>query len=518
MATVLAGAVFLSVAAGAAAPSQISIQSIPPATGATQVDASSPDIRYPFRISNNSAVEATVTIAVRPTSRAGARACAAPGCTLAWTLDGAPVAPEHPQSVIIPSYSAKELIYSGRAENLGVYSSEAIVVPAGAQASDPGTPVGIKVTRGLPNLGDNPVTVSSPGPRTLWFDATNPVRFSVTNQTGESVDLGSGLTAHIQRDVGNQTYAELKDQPNPCARATVPAGGRLDCTTGGLTIRGPGRYRAEVSIANAAAPAGAHADFTVRWPWFIAALVVALGGLLGAFIAGYQNSGRRRALQTADLLDLQAKLRVILESLDPALSPDAQAIVLGVLNDIGDAQKELHDDRDADYSDPLTNWGRRLPLVHRFAPLEAAYRSAGAKPEWDQVYNEARAAVDADVAPGNAQDKLTALKNVIGKNLASSRVAGSSAEDPPEFFFTWRGAATAGELLRTVKWLDYAIMGFSILIATAVAVVTLWKSDPTWGDAGDFLLAFLTGLGLALGGALSIKQLVGGYRLGQVAP
>lgn len=510
--------IVFSTASLAAAPSPLlSVQSLPAAAG-TEVEALNADVRASFRISNSGASAAPVTITVRSTTRSGAQDCAATTCTLQWVLDGAVLAPEHPQTLTLAPYSAKELVYSGRAENLGIYYSEALV----AQNGEAAIPVSIKITRSLPKLGDNPISVSPPGTRTLWSNADAPVTFALSSSTDQAIDVGKGLIAKIERQQGDQTYADFqRNLTVTCNNTTtlvIPARGQASCSADKLNVDAPGRYRADVSIINSAAPANAHADFTVRMPWFVAAIVILVGGGLGAFLAGYQNGGRQRALQAADLMDLRAKYRTIARSLDPQKSQAAAKIVSGVLDAISAALEDLRKNRNADHTDDLTNWGKRLPLLHRFASLEAAYQAGGAQAQWKQAYNDAKAAVEADVPPDNAQDKLTALKDSIATNLASSRVAGPAADDPQDFFFTWRPSATAGGLLEMVKRFDLAILIFSMLLATAIAVLTLWKTNPTWGNGNDFFIAFVTGAGLALTGALSIKQLLSGYKLGQVTP
>jgi hypothetical protein len=200
----------LSAAAFAAVPSQISVQSLPASTAGTEAQASNADVSYSFRISNNSATPAPATLTVRSTTRSGGQSCPAAGCTLGWSLEGAAVAPDQPQALTVAPYSSKTLTYSGRAEALGVYYSEALV----AEGGEAGTPVSIKITRALPQLGENPISVSPPGPRTRWFSDSDPVIFTIANQTDQAVALAKGVTARIQRDMGDQVYIDLKNQPS----------------------------------------------------------------------------------------------------------------------------------------------------------------------------------------------------------------------------------------------------------------------------------------------------------------
>lgn len=63
------------------------------------------------------------------------------------------------------------------------------------------------------------------------------------------------------------------------------------------------------------------------------------------------------------------------------------------------------------------------------------------------------------------------------------------------------------EALKYLRRGDNLLMTVTCILASLVGVATLWQPNPAWGSLSDWLVALLTGLGVGLGGTLTLQQL-----------
>ena len=511
----VAGLALMTVAAEA----QLQVFPAVEANAATEMKAPRPDFRYSWRISNDGLTPLEgVTVIVRSTSSIPATACAnTDRCTLGWRLDGQPLLPNSITAIPLGAAVSHELTFEGRAEDLGLYQSRAII------SSHP-TPLDIRVRRINGALGDGAVVVGPVGTQTLpFFKGDRTVTTTIANRSEEAVTLSGPLRVRLLRDDGSQTFRNLVwDEDVPCpavgSGANLPPGGQLSCNVAISRWTGPGRYRMNVSVGGPGIDrVGAPGDFSLRYHWGYAWLVFFVGGLIGAWLDAYLNSARRRGLQLADAQEFSDEAKKARDGTTPAKQPETRAILQKIIDDLDAKMALLRTDRNADFRSELDAVRARLPAIGTFAGLEKEYNDLHQPPAVKPTYEAARDAVSADTLPADAARKLNDLKAAI--DAARPRpdpilgVTDVAAEDGGGLFAIVFGPRSSKSLRDWVRRNDRMLAFFAIVLASTIGVVTLWKPNVAWGGIGDIMLAFLIGIGGTISGTLTIKGLVSGYQL-----
>lgn len=498
---------------------------------ASEIRASRPNIRLGWSISNNSPDPIQVTVIARGTFRESATRCeAADGCTLNWRLGAEPLVPDQRKEFPLPAYETRDLVYEGRGEALGPYQSGALVVwRRAADQSTTTVPVNVRIRRGLPELGAGAVVVGPIGTLTRCpCGEANDVPVTITNGLPEAVTLSGAPRARLLSDDGSSTYNHLvREEALVCPGSsaagsgpTIAPGRPLSCTLR-ITV-GPGRYRATVSLPGASLGATGNAtDFSVRYPWPYAWIILFIGGLGGAWLAAYQGNARRRAFQLADALDYSASAREMHDDADPAKQRGTRKILEEILDDLAAKMLLLRTNATADFDLELKALKARLPAIQDFGGLEKRYFTLDASLRPKQAYDAARSAVAAATLPADYAEKLGTLRAAIeAVEPDPGTIAALSAAEPGpgDLFPIDLESRSSKQLREWVRRNDRYIAFATVLLVATIGVATLWKSSPTWGSIGDILIALMTGIGATITGTLTIRQLVSGYPLPTIPP
>lgn len=508
-------------AAGTAGAEPVSVRS---AVGgeAAEVRLTTPAVSVGYRIANDSEADASVTLTPRPTYSDRAAQCSDTGegpCVLGWFVNGKALSLNRTEAVPLRPHETAELRFSGRVEPMGTFQSELLVTQAGTAPKS----LPIRIVRVAADLGTGALTAGPWGTRLFPFSGSLeglPIRLS--NNGGSTVQLRAAPQADLLRDEGGSNYVLAGPTGSiKCGKSAailLKPGETVSCALGIEGLSAPGRYRADLTLGGGdIGRVTAAGTFTVRFHWLVAAALLGLGGLGGAWLAGWQNSGRSRALQAADALELAQDYRAVAADLDQkGANVDAQAMVESVRGQLNTIVSDLESSRTADHGGDLTALAARLPVIHRFAGLELLYRKASAPAAASAAYADALAAAQASQVPPDVDAKLDALKAAVGGVRTTARIAGVVADAGREFFFRWPRTRSPARLRAMVSRLDIAVMIASNLLVLIIGVLTLWVPNPTWGTPSDLAIALFTGLAATVTGAVGIRELVGGYQLAKI--
>lgn len=510
----------------------IAIYPVQAGNAQTQIARSSGTISLGYTVANNGPVASRSRIVARPILQDGGEPCGVreSNCTLAWYLDGQLLSPDTPVEREIGAYGGVQIVLKGRAAPLGIYSGSFVVGPAVIDANRPAVVQTIQLTRTLPDLGTDALVFGPGGIRTSSLFKIDTLALFVQNKSDGAVEVPM-VTAQILRDDGSNSYSHDAGRPEvKCPPTDANASGaqtepswpqtladqqRLLCEIQPKWM-GPGRYRIEAVMAGEGiARASGSRDFTVRRHWLSAGLALFVGATGGGWFAGWQNSGRRRALQAADALKLIGKYKALLGGLSAGQKRSREIGEKSLLK-LGELTEALYDISDADEGAKLDVLSARLPLLIRLAELEQTFFDNGEPPTAKPACNAAADAVAADPLPADANEKLVAFSNSL-KAAAEigARLARLAATARNEFFIRLRGkSATA--LWRLVQRVDTILLWVTIAAVTAIGVVTLWQPNPTWGGLGDFLVALFTGFAATAAGTAGLRELTANYTLGKL--
>lgn len=526
-ATVGLAVMMLSTEAAPADP--ISFKPVAPPPATFEYSSVSETVRQPFTIENSGSTPQTLQVVAPPVHQMGGLQCSAvtPDCTLGWHVRGHAVPPGQPYSLMLEAKTSAELVLQGVAKSPGTYRAEVSVQGSGFA---PLSAV-IVVKRPVINLGANALILGPGGIRyPAWpFQDLKPLTLTIANGSELPIQLAVLPEVQILRDDGTSTFSldagrEKAFCPGPPLPRPISVGAMVACTVPLSSLSAAGRYRAVLELTQAGiAPVTASRDFTVRLAWFWAFSAVLAGAVFGASFAGWQNSGRRRALQSADALELRSSFTAIINDVSgapaPAITPE---LVQEIIVRLDQMLTALASTSTADFASDIAGLGSRLPFVHRFATLEMAYFQAGTPGTATTAYNDAAAAIEKSPPPGDLPAKLDALATELkkaaaaGVRIGAARVAGADATSPNQFFFKW-STRSPERLLRMVRSIDTVILLVTILLVALIGVVTLWQSNATWGSLGDILVALFTGFAATAAGTLGLRELTNGYTLGRIA-
>ena len=504
------------------AADDVSFAPVTDQVAATELPLSSPTVAYPYQIATKGKATLVATLSVKEITRSDAGTCAdnsPDGCNLAWQVGSTSLKPGEQRLIRVKPSKPLTLKLVGNAPSLAIYVAEATLTPSG---KDP-ISLSLRITRKLADFGTNPITVRDGSRFSSLENETIPV--SVRNNATVPVDLTGWPLVTIFRDEGDAKYSTVVRKAEPCKKLSVD--GTLPVQLAAVTRLVPGaeykcdaaipgldsgKYRAEIDLpqANLPDPLPA-AEFTVRWPCWAPILLLFAGAALGAFVADWQASGRRRTLQASVALDLRAKIRAWLANLKPDENPLSIDIGKSMVIDLNADISNLETVEEADFDDAIKTITDRFPILARFATLEKEFRARNGDPKQAE-FEAARIAVQQNEVDAN--HKLTELeKNLPGsqKGAGPNLTAGH-----PVVFEHWTTLQNGAALRKRVRNIERALLAVSIIIAVLIGYQGLYAGNPTWGGPGDVLIALLTGIGATISGALTLTSLTTKYLLPQL--
>ena len=495
------------------------------AQAAEEIKTSKPELSKTFELTNTTSSPVSITLIPRATSTSFNRECGPTSdCTLGWSIDGVALPANRAIVKPIPADSSIALVYSGKMAERGSYQSEVSFRLADTQT--PPGPARIRVVQAPLNLGDGAISIGPVGRLTWSFSplaGVGSVPVAIKNGGVETVTLPTNLKALLRTDDGSGNYPDdAGTAPISCPSWAVAPQGVAHCEMLIGAWTSAGRYRARLPLNEEHFEAKeATADFSVRYPAAFCFILLVIGGFGGAWLAGYQNSGRRRALQTADLLELRDTFRAIRNELPAGSAPDALGEVAKILSELNDMQGELARKRNADFAERLDALAKRAPFLHRFGSLEQRFHALdeAAQQSIGDDYKASHAAALAPTLPDDADALLSTLEAKLSDTQAELAEDDASAKSPPpypEFFFRiWR-ARSAEHLRESIGRIDTILLVVGIVLASLVGIITLWRPSAAWGSLPDVMVALFTGASVVLTGAVGLQQLVKSYALGKI--
>lgn len=515
-------ALMLAATGEGASPQTVSVQSVFAASPSVEITSDRKEVSAPFKIANTGTIPLTVSVVAQPIASQKPIACGEgkPDCTLGWTVKGQTLSTGVPREVSIPPFEVVDLTLEGAAGLLGTYTATVVVGPSPSNPEVKPATYTVKLTRKMVNLGADAVQFGPGGTRTRGIGGSlRPLTFTIANKSETAVDITKPLQVRLSRDDGGGTYSLDEGVVTPnCSvgegKFRLEPGESTACSVAlpDLWSAFPGRYRADIRVEQPGIEAvTASQEFTIRLPCLYAFVLLLVSSIGGAWLAGWQNSGRRRALEAADALTLKASfLDIIRATGGAALGPKSGGLVQTIITGIDRMVASLETKSDASFATELDALATRLPLVGRFVQLE---KRLGQNPI-PAAYADAYAAVSQAVPPADAGAKLDALESEL--NNANARTAAAPGSDGTGQFFIRFRARSAAWLLALVRRIDRAILLLAILLVSLIGMVTLWQPNSTWGDVGDLLTAVLTGIAATATGSLGLIQLTSGYTLAKI--
>jgi hypothetical protein len=525
--TILIAAAIAATASPVEGQHTISVHPVFSGTPATQLTRSAETVTWGFTIANNSPTPVLLKIATRPFYHSGGEPCGAsePHCTLSWHLDGRPVEPEQPVEYTLAAYGSTQISLMGKAGPLGFYDGSVVVGPAAPGTTLMPVQYPVRINREAANLGTDGVVLGPGGTRTAGvLGALAPIKLDITNGSGAVVQV-PGVSAQLLRDEGSGNFShdagtlETTCGPKPQWPQQLADKQTLNCTIDLLDFATPGRYRLDVSLSGPGiVKATAAREFNVRYHWLYAGLSVLLGASAGGWFAGWQNSGRRRVLQSADALALRYKYEALAAEVPPA-DPrfKSRRIIDEQVRNLADILERLRTTSAADHALQIDEMAARLPLLHRFATLEKSFVEAGQPADAQTAYDVAIAAVATTPLPSDLTNKLEQLASALAAaRAANARLAGVASDAPAQFFFRINGTASPAQLRMLVKRIDTAMLWITIALVSIIGIMTLWQPNTNWGDLGDVLVALFAGFAVTSAGTAGLRELTSGYAIGKI--
>lgn len=525
-ARLLAPLVLLALAGSSAAAQSIAVLPLQSATPTTHLTRNSETVSYAFTVANNGAAATQIKVAVRPFYHSGGQPCGATSaeCNLRWYLGEQPIEPGVPVDLSLEPYRHVQLSLWGKARPLGTYDGSFVVGPASG-TTPAMVPHTVRLTREAISLGASALDLGPGGTRTATLDGRlAPLKLRLLNETSTAVQLpplalqllkadDAGVFVH---DAGVPTAA---CSPMTTGNRPLQVDQGLDCTVD-LSVQGaPGRYRLDVIVSGAGiAKATSSREFNVRAHWLYAVLCLLLGGVAGGWFAGWQNSGRRRALQAAQALALSGEYQALSIAIPP---PDggtfkSRTIVNRIAKRLDDIVDALRTVSTADFATDLDDLSARLPLLHRFVELEKSFAALGAPAAAGPAHAAAETALATIPLLPDAGAKLDEFARQLAAARLPSPAKGLASNAPGEFFVKLRGQ-TAAALRALVARVDAILLYTTIVLVALVGVATLWRPDATWGSLGDVLVALFTGFAATSAGTAGLRELTSQYKLGKIA-
>ena len=197
---------------------------------------------------------------------------------------------------------------------------------------------------------------------------------------------------------------------------------------------------------------------------------------------------------------------------------DSRELITGRKRQLADIVEKLRTGADpSTYSERVDRIRDLLPVIARLYSLERQF----GHPATDQtLYDQAKDVLSKEQPDlSECHSRLDSLETALRKAAAAQR--GQAAQDAgdsvtPLFFFSWARGVSSYALRQLLSRYDHLIAAVSILIAVQIGMVTLWASNPTWGSLSDWLVAFLSGTGITVGGTISLQQIAQNYQLGSL--
>lgn len=509
----------------------VELRGNPGAAAATDIVITRPEVEMPLRLDNDSATNVELTLLVRALRVSGAASACneSAGCTVAVYLVG-PAGEEKltgaERKIQIPARGSQALVLRGKAPAIGRYVVDVVLDEKGQV-----TTKSVAFRRDVRELHQGALTLGPVGQLPMASNGTTPP-FAVHVQAGgEELHLDRLELSLLRADASGAftqpvAWPELALSCLPEAKSDkaggkpegmhVAAGGTLSCTTQLPQWTRSGVYRVSVeAIGYAIKSQKAQADVRVRSPWWFAFLALLVGSLSGALIASWNRDGRARLLLAikaqevreqyiafdADLTHGGQRTSAFVEQRKVQLAHIVESLRTGT--------------SPAGYVDKVERLRDLLPLIGRFYSLERDFGNATAQsPLYGPTVDEL-AKDDPDLAA--CRTRLEALETALRNAAAAQRGEEPADTAAPLFFFSWGRSISADALGRLLSRNDRRLALLSMLVAVLTGLVALWSNDPDWGSLGDWLVAFLAGLGITVGGTVSLQQLAQNYQLGSLA-
>jgi hypothetical protein len=305
------------------------------------------------------------------------------------------------------------------------------------------------------------------------------------------------------------------NKPGTGAGYDLEPGIPLSCTVQLPQWIFPGVYRIHAeALGHDIKSQEAQADVRVRAPWHFAFVSLLIGSLVGAWIVSWSRDGRERLLTAIQAQETREQY-VAVEMNVSSAGPYTQQLITERKQQLARIVESLRIGASVStYTATLDHLRDLLPLIGRLYNLEQQFdHPTGSK----KFYDDAVAALHQDDPDlSTCRTRLEMLETDLRNIVASQRQAFPDTGSPL-FFFSWAPGLTAMTLRGLLRRNDLILSWISILVAVLIGMATLWSSNPTWGSLTDWLVGFLTGVGITVGGTVSLQQIAQNYQLGSLA-
>lgn len=518
---------FLSSTALCAAADRLQVDSPTDVSGAPVFTVTQPSFRTAFVLRNLDAKE-ELTVQVLPATaylqdgRPCGRRMSAP-CDVAWRVLRAGHAPEEladntAKPVPLPVGGQVELAIEATLRDLGTYTASVSITE-----KESVRPLGVKIVRQRMSLAADAIDAVTPQPLNATYGTDQRVPFVVRNDNNHALKVDAPVLVRItQIFAGPVQRTRIASSTidcipklvagSPARTLEIAAKGVKNCELVLQQPLGAGSYEARVGIAGETIERVEKViAFSARAPAWLAFALLFAGALVGGLISVWQTSGRRFVEQKSRLLALSERLAGI-EQQWPTVDGDREFALL--LDKVGAELQRLdhalEQDSKADLVAVLAVESTRMELLPRLLRLEQEYfkveqRTAALL----SARSAAFASLESEVlerSPANALLDTYAAALAAGRprGLVSAQAEASPATSlnlPPPVLVSRR------EALKYLRRVDNLLVMLTCILASLVGVATLWQPNPAWGSLSDWLLAALTGLGVGLGGTLTLQQL-----------
>lgn len=262
----------------------------------------------------------------------------------------------------------------------------------------------------------------------------------------------------------------------------------------------PGRYGLDVALSGAEGGVSpSRVTLEVRAPGWFAALLVALGALVGAAIAHWREVDRPRALVELPLIRIADGFRDLANDAD---SREVKIVARDRVAEIETALSESRLGRTAPAADAaalsaalkvlrgvergiaavLASGTAAQPVKDALAALNASLRAD----PWEAA---ATAAALARLEQALAADRPLIRLEEVAARAQIDLTPGQTLPDP---------TADAATYVRRITRMDLGTALFMAALIGLVGLPVLWVGDPVWGSALDIVAAFAAGVATRL--------------------
>jgi hypothetical protein len=516
---------FLSSTALCAAAGRLQVDSPTDLSGAPVFTVTQPSFRTTFVLRNlDTTSELTVQVLPGAAYLQDGRLCGrrvdAP-CGVVWRVLRAGHAPleladDTAQQVTLPGAGQVELAVEATLRDLGTYTAS-VSITENANVR----PLGVKIVRQRMSLAADAIDAVTPQPLNATYGTNQRVPFVVRNDNNHALKVDAPVLVRLtQIFAGPLQRTRTTSSIISCLPQIAPGVGTLEILAKGvanceLVLQQPlgaGSYEARVGVVGQTIERVEKViAFSARAPGWVAFALLFAGAVLGGGISVWQTTGRRFVEQKLRLLALLEGLAKVEQQWHQAGGGREFALLLDkVRAELQRLDHALEQDAKADLVAALTVESTRMDLLPRLLRLEQDFSKVQQPTE---ALLSARSAALATLDSAVLQrPTANALLDTYAAVLAAERPRGllspqDVASPAPSWNLPPPVLVSTREALNYLRRGDNLLMTVTCILASLIGVATLWQPNPAWGSLSDWLVALLTGLGVGLGGTLTLQQL-----------